>query len=116
MLTIMSDAILPRNCFFAYNKDAVDGINGADCDFGFDSFADIIPVQSVTFLDGGMLRFMVMGKFTLNGPPMGATQPVWANEYCNYLTGRWRDGTPLTIGGIGYNPNGANPLTRYAFP
>lgn len=39
------------------------------------------------------------------------------NEFYNYMTGTWRDNTPLSIGGTGYNPGNPNaPTTKIAFP
>jgi Secretion system C-terminal sorting domain len=38
------------------------------------------------------------------------TKPTSAGEYYNILSGYWRDGTPLTIGGNGYNPD--NPTAE----
>ncbi|TVR41633.1 MAG: T9SS C-terminal target domain-containing protein [Cryomorphaceae bacterium] len=40
-----------------------------------------------------------------NTGPIGTRPPQTAEQYYNYLTGHWRDGTPLTYGGTGYNPN-----------
>jgi hypothetical protein len=40
--------------------------------------------------------------------------PTTARDYYNYMRARWKDGTPLTEGGDGYDPS-APPL-RYAFP
>lgn len=45
--------------------------------------------------------------------PPGATDPNLATEYFNYLQGKWRDGSPLTVGGIGY---GGSEPAAFAFP
>lgn len=52
---------------------------------------------------------------SLWGPAMReASAP---NEFYNYMTGAWRDGTPLTAKGLGYNPGNPNLLrTGIAFP
>ena len=48
-------------------------------------------------------------------PLPGMTDPSTATEFYNYLTGRWRDGTPFTFGGSGYEP-GSRRNTNFAFP
>lgn len=45
--------------------------------------------------------------------PPGTTDPVTFAEYFNYLQGKWRDGSPLAVGGIGYG--GTEPAS-FAFP
>ena len=43
--------------------------------------------------------------------------PQIAIEYYNYLQGIWRDGTPMTYGGTGYNPGDPNAVpAKYMFP
>lgn len=45
----------------------------------------------------------------------GSQYPTAPAEFYNYLTGSFRDGTPLTVGGSGYNP-GSLEQTYFAFP
>lgn len=59
----------------------------------------------------GMGRF---GYFSNNGSPMG--DPYTANEYYSYLTGTWKDGTPITYGGTGYSPGTDSVPSRFVFP
>lgn len=47
------------------------------------------------------------------GNPPGTTDPQNAPEYYNYMSGTWRDGTPFTFGGTGYQSGGRN--INYAF-
>jgi len=51
-----------------------------------------------------------------NNFPFSTRVPGTPDEFYNYLTGTWRDGTPLSWGGIGYNPGTNPPLTPFAFP
>jgi hypothetical protein len=43
------------------------------------------------------------------------SDPAAPQEYYYYLQGRWRDGTPLTGTGNGYNPGNTNEV-EFAFP
>lgn len=47
----------------------------------------------------GMRRFLYHNNLD---SPIG--DPNTGSEYYNYLRGFWRDGTPMTYGGTGYNP------------
>ncbi|MCO6490364.1 MAG: T9SS type A sorting domain-containing protein [Phaeodactylibacter sp.] len=50
---------------------------------------------------------------TIGSFPPGVTDPNTLPEYFNYLQGNWRDGSPLTEGGIGY---GGSEPAAFAFP
>lgn len=54
--------------------------------------------------------FILSDQF--DGPPQ-QLGPTTASEYYNYLQGLWRDGTPITRGGSGYQSGG--DVTAYAF-
>jgi hypothetical protein len=97
--------------FFVYNADDTDG-NPATNSLGFGKHP---PVVSVTILDNGKywpLKSMYYNRPADNINP-ATTEPMAPNEYYNYITGSWRDGTPLTYGGTGYNPN--DPLAQEAY-
>jgi hypothetical protein len=96
---------------FAYNQDALDGQPGTTCS-GTATFGDAPPVQTITFLNQPLSKFMMYNS-NLGSTPVATTDPSTPNEYYNYLTGSWRDGTPLTYGDSGYN--GSTP-TDHAFP
>jgi len=91
---------------FMYNKDEVDGDN--DCPDDWPTY-DNPPIQAMTFLNRP-LDYLTTPTTTISNPPPGITEPDGVFEYYNYMTGFWRDGTPLTHGGSGYNING-NPTT-----
>ncbi|MFN0033561.1 MAG: T9SS type A sorting domain-containing protein, partial [Saprospiraceae bacterium] len=103
------------NTMYAYNQDAVDGQPGSTCQ-GVPTFANVAPAQSVTFLNHPLDKFVAYNN-SGSGIPAGTTGPIAPAEYYNYLTGSWRDGTPLTYGGSGYNPAnpGAAPVS-HSFP
>jgi hypothetical protein len=51
------------------------------------------------------------------GVPMQITDPVNAQEYYNYQTGYWKDGTPFTCGGYGYGAStGGTVTTNWVYP
>ena len=112
-----------RSLMYVYNQDAFDGITGCEC-AGTNTYCDKIPMIGVDYFRGPNNEFgkeLGMSSFTyyLNGgtcnPLPGTTDPSTANEYYNYLTGLWRDGTPYTFGGTGYNPNATTKRLKYAF-
>jgi hypothetical protein len=99
------------NTFYVYNRDSFDNI---PCDFGINGFGLNPPVQAVTFLNKPLSKFMTTYNASSGSPNAGITDPTTAFEYYNLLNGRWKDGTPLTEGKLGYNP-GATNTTNFAF-
>lgn len=85
-------------------KDTV--INGRDTIIG--------GRDTTIYKEGGMSSFMYYNNPSSNNPPAATGDPGTTVEYYRYLTGSWKDGTPLTRHGSGYNP-GAADSTRYAF-
>lgn len=59
-----------------------------------------------------------MRKFLYHVNAAGATgDPSIATDYYNMLRGIWKDGTPMTYGGNGYDPTNPNALpAHYMFP
>lgn len=66
--------------------------------------------QVDTLVELGMTSFTFHNRIdnTLGDPQQDI-------EYYRYMTGKWRDGTPFTYGGNGYNP-GSTDTIAYAFP
>jgi len=98
------------NFGFAYNGDAFDE--------GVEGFGDKIPIVAVVLLD-------VPYTSAVNQTKLGAFMyydnnftdygnPENAAHYYGYLNARWKDGTHLTKGGDGTNPD--NPTTNFFFP
>jgi len=123
-----------ESLMYVYNEDAVDGINGCDCTVGgqiIPTYCDEVPILGVDYFRGplseprlqpdgtfaredlGMTSFSYYNRGGGNNPP-GTEEPETAEEFYNLLNGFWRDGTPYTIGGNGYQSG--NVTTRYAFP
>lgn len=98
-----------NDAFYGYNGDAIDE-NG---------FLDNPPMAFVTSVYNPLDTFggEIKSVFTPIYPtPVGATYPVLPAEFYRYLTGRFRDGMPLTAGGNGYNPGSGDPPLCCAFP
>jgi hypothetical protein len=115
-----------RNLMYVYNQDAFDGVTGCVCatqTANVATYCDKIPILGVDYFRGPNNEFgkeigMTAFTYNLNGgecnPLPGTTDPETAIEYYNYLTGSWRDGTPFTFGGSGYNPGGGRKI-KYSF-
>jgi hypothetical protein len=131
-----------RSLAICYNKDNIDGSNGAECDQGTPTYGDKIPIVGIDYFRGprdsdkpildsitcdtlkdpftGAFEFEEIGmnSFTyhIGGSANAAmNDPQTDQEFYNYMIGKWRDGTPFTKGGNGYNP-GSSDVTPYAFP
>jgi hypothetical protein len=105
-----------ENLGFVYNADALDencsGLVGYQADIpvlGIKVLKSYAPGSSTST---GMSKFMYY--FNTNaGMPVALTDPGVALEYYNYMSGKWRDGTPLSEGGPGYSIGA--PAIDYAF-
>jgi hypothetical protein len=60
-----------------------------------------------------MSSFTYYNNAAVGDFPPGTTDPESAPEYYNYLTGRWRDGSPFEYGGDGYQEGTYE--VKYAF-
>lgn len=112
-----------RSTYFAYNADDHDEIWGTNSPMMFVNC--FIRPKKPVFFPGedyygytiGDLGMMPLLHYNESTTPPGARLPTLPNEYYNYASGSWRDGTPLTPFGYGYNPwNGSLPRTNKAFP
>ncbi len=137
-------SIPEKDMAFVYNQDALDGEVDCACPFGISTFCDEIPMMGIRMLKGvtagrvynadGELElpgpgiepevFVDIGLTSLtyhnNGaftpaPPPGTDEADTPMEYHNYLSGLWKDGTPMTNTGTGYNPGGGGETTTFAF-
>lgn len=112
---------------YVYNGDDVDaGVDGYGTRppaLAYDFFqGPLVPAPGEVFIDPdgtvhndstrlNMTRFVYYNNDSSPiGNPTGNT-----DEPYNYMQGIWRDGTPMTLGGTGYNPGSTN-LTQYIFP
>lgn len=132
-----------RSLMYVYNQDAADGQTGTTCPGGVNTYGTNIPILGIDYFRGprgnvpcydGNGQAIIdtltldtvftkvelgMSSFTYyNGAvgqwPQGTTDPQTAQEFYNYITGRWRDGSPFQFGDLGYNTGGEE--IDYAFP
>ena len=102
------------NAFFAYNADLIDGDSSGSCPGGINSYEENPPVQSTVFLNQKMESFVVTYNPNLTNAPGGTYEPSSEQQNYENMNGRNRDGTPITIGDFGYNPESTD-ITKYAF-
>ncbi len=112
-----------RSLAYYYNQDEQDGTTGCVCNQAVNTYCDKIPIMGIDYFRGpndangkelGMSSFTYFNNPGSGGPLAGTTDPVTATEFYNYLTGKWKDGTPYTYGGTGYNP-GSTKYIKYAY-
>lgn len=98
-----------KNTVYAYNADNNDD---NPCGNTLVGYGVNPPVQAMTVLN----RPLAHSNYHVNGSgPQG--DPSTAIQYYRLLSGGFANGTPLTLGGNGYNPNNPNALvTDYMFP
>jgi hypothetical protein len=96
-----------REMGFLYNANPVDGQYGNDP-----------PILGIDYFEGplddngnqlGLSSFI----YFINGGNTVQQDPNDAPEFRNFQTAKWRDGSPLTVGGTG---QGGTIPTNYAFP
>jgi hypothetical protein len=122
-----------RSLAIVYNSKAIDGTPGAGCTCGpIPTYCTEIPILGIDYFRGPLADTSYIddeGNFVFEEFELGMSSFTYYNredpnnekrdprtvvQYYNYLTGRWRDGTPFTEGGDGYDPDGKR--IRYAFP
>ncbi len=109
------------NYGYAYNADANDETLAGTFGYG----GQFIPAQGFNIVKGPLANASdgidnnnngitdepgedcKLNKFTyfnnsFSGVPVQTIDPVNGQEYYNYMTGYWKDGTPFTCGGTGY--------------
>lgn len=110
-----------RNLAYVYNEDALDGQTGCTCPSGISTYCDRIPILGVDYFRGpldelgneiGMSSFTYYNNAGVGSPPPGTTDPNNAQEFYNYISGSWRDGSPFTFGDDAYQDG--VPI-KYAF-
>lgn len=98
------------NTFYVYNKFP----NDVNCD-NIPNAGENAPVQAITVMSQPLDGFMYMNNSSFVPGNPGTDDPQTIAGYSNFLNNRFRDGTPLTQGGDGYNPN-STEVVNFAFP
>lgn len=96
-----------RNTFYGYNKDALDGTSGCQCNDGQPTYCQVVPAQAITFLNRDLSSFL---PYSSNICP---SNPSSTEDYYNVMNGLYANGSPMTIGGTGCD---GNEPTNFAFP
>ena len=90
------------NAVVCYNIDPIDGLQNGECQFNISSFGDNPGVQSMVMLNQEVSS--MNGYIGVNiSAPAGMYLPVTPEETHNVLSGKWRDGTGISVGGDGYD-------------
>ncbi|MFN0176918.1 MAG: T9SS type A sorting domain-containing protein [Saprospiraceae bacterium] len=100
-----------REMVYCYNSDSLnDNIIGTN--------PPVLALMSLAGPQGIDGNFIQMTNFTMFSDEFspGAQPPSAPLEFYNYLTGTWRDGSPITSGGIGYNPGISSTPEKVIFP
>ena len=129
-----------RSLFYGFNGDAVDQDTNGYPGYGANppAFGEVIlqgphldadgvdntdvnslPGYNGTGFNDGIAdnEHIGMSHFVYFNNVQGATgDPDIAQDYYNYLEGRWRDGTPFTYSGTGYSTDTSAVQTDFMFP
>ena len=101
-----------QNSFFAYNADNLDE---SFCAGSFNiNYGENPPAQAITMLNQSLDHFIYTNNAGVGTSPPGTSDPASAIEFRNFLSGKFRDGTPITEGGTGYMSS--NTVVAHAFP
>lgn len=107
---------------FVYNADDQDGEPGCSCTQGINTYCSVIPVLGIKILESpeqengeeaGLTTFGAYNNGSVGTMPPATTDPANALEYYRLMSGSWRDGSPFTQGGDGYQDGAPTP---YLFP
>ncbi len=111
-----------RSMAYVYNEDPTDGETGCACPQGVNTYCESVPILGVDYFRGpldefgkeiGMSSFTYYNNLQIGNWPNAMTDPNIAQEYYNYMSGSWKDGTPFSRGGTGYQIG--SPRNDYAF-
>lgn len=72
-------------------------------------------MRSLIFIDEQLESFIYYDNSSIVDEPAETSDPQRPEEYYSYLSGLWRDESPMTLGGSGFNP-GSTDTTAYLAP
>lgn len=103
------------NSIYGYNGDSKDedGLGNE----GSLGYGESPPIQIISFAktpvdENGEELGMTVARY-YNNDFTNIGNPVSAEDHYEYMTGLWKDGTPMTYGGNGY---GGEELTTFVYP
>jgi len=106
--------------FYFYNGDLIDAAGTSPAP---DQYGPCPPIQTITLLKDPLNTSAQSSKlngFTYYNPASGPQGVPSLNsvDLVNYLSGRWKDGSPLVYGGTGYPGSGGatNIPANFMFP
>lgn len=107
-----------RSLAYYYNSDDTDGNSNCSCE-AQQTYCKDIPMIGIDYFRGPIDELgneLGMSSFTYHNREGsgGTTDPGSAAQFYNYLTGKWKDGTPVYGGGDGYQ-DPAYPETKFVF-
>ena len=103
---------LDLNCSYFYNES---GETWRDECHDPDVPDDNGAIRTSVFLNHSIKSFRNWFLLGIGNPIVPAIDPTGAQEYYRYMTGLWRDETPLSPGGNGYDPS-STETTLFAYP
>jgi len=109
-----------NNLAYIYNADDLDGYPTASCALSDITYGDEIPLIGIKVLkpfqgiDNEMLNLssFIYYNTILDPAPITMLNTDSPDARYNFMNGLWRDGSPMTVGGIGV---GGNIPTKYVF-
>lgn len=102
------------NSVYYYNEFNTDGFNSSYCASFSTMYGENPPVQALTFLNQKLSKLTYYATLISESPPAQLFLPANDTEFYNFLSGKWRDGTPLTYGGNGYD-TASNNFVNHAY-
>lgn len=113
-----------QSLMYVYNEDSQDGFPNCNCTGGVPTYCDEVPILGVDYFRGpldldsivgfddigqpiffelGMSSFTYYNNGDVGNWPDPMTDPDQFRQYYRYMSGSWKDGTPFSYGGSGYN-------------
>ncbi len=105
-----------KRTIYTYNSDTIDA--GPSCG-GLPLYGDAPPVVMLKALSttGANPQFgaVLMQNPGFSPSPPGTTLPRLPGEFYNLSQNRWKDGTPITRFGLGYNQDTTLETTNWIY-
>jgi len=110
-----------HDLFYVYNRA---GLDPQTCEGGVASYGNTAPVNIFQVVSASLepeeeaenplMHSMInIYRGDIAGTIPATSSPTVSSEYYNALRGRWRDESPITRGGVGYNSDGEETLFAY---